>query len=133
MPSSTEFIGSVSNETANVRSSKRNAHDVVGHHSSNGITHIVLVTEVISEPSGSEFTHTSICTSFNDHGSLVLRFEPLVGSLSLHGTEERVCIKLGNILGHHFLIVGMNAIERKRFGLQISHSWDIWKEILNWA
>lgn len=108
MPSGAKLSIGVSHETANVRTSELNTHDVVSHDTSDGETHVLLLTEVISEPSGSEFTGTSVGTSLDNHSSLSLIFEPVMSSLDFHGTKERMSFKFSDILGTHIFVIGMN-------------------------
>jgi len=111
MPSGAELSVGISHETANVRSSELDTHDVMSHDTSDGETHVLLLTEVVSEPSGSEFTCASIGTSLDNHSSLILFFEPVMGGLDFHGTKERMSLKFSNVLGSQFFVVGMNRVK----------------------
>jgi hypothetical protein len=50
MPSGAKLSIGISHESANVRTSELDTHNVVGHDTSDGETHVLLLTEVVSKP-----------------------------------------------------------------------------------
>jgi len=51
VPSGAKLSIGISHETANVGTNELNTHKVVSHDTSDGETHVLLLTEVISKPS----------------------------------------------------------------------------------
>lgn len=87
VPLGAEVLISVSKETTNIGTDKRDSEHVHEHYTGDGKLHELNFGEVVAEPARGPLAHASEGASLNDEGALVLLLEPLISDLNLLNAE----------------------------------------------
>lgn len=119
VPSGTEFVSSVTVETANIWTHEWQGEQVVTEDTVNWECHVLNCGPVITHPMVTIFTETWEVRSWQNVWSLVNADQVLSCGLGLHQWEQVVNVILSSVNGI------MPSIDTNGFVLEVSPAWDI--------